>query len=174
MAGPARCLAVGLVEWKSGALGMVEAEIGPFPRPVTVAALGAKAAGVHVFARVASRAILGELSFSGRLVVARDAARLQMGADQWETTLLLVIEALLVPGGRCVAVGAAITESARMLVIDRMTRDAVCRRLLVSGPHMAADTACRLMFPDQPEFRFVVIELIRFPTGLAVTAATIR
>ncbi len=72
------------------------------------------------------------------------------------------------------AVGAAITESPRMRVIDRMTRDAVCRRLLVSGSHMAADTACRLMFPDQAEFRLVVIELIRLPAGLAVTAATIR
>ncbi len=72
------------------------------------------------------------------------------------------------------AVGAAITESARMPVVDRMTRDAVCRRLLVSGSYMAADTACRLMFPDQAEFRFVVIESIRLPTRLIVTAAAIR
>ena len=97
-----------------------------------------------------------------------------MGADQWKTALLLVIEVLLEPGGRCVAVGALITESARMRIIDRMTRDAVCRRLFVSGSHMAPDTACRLVFPGQGVSRFVVIELGRFPAGLEMTLATIR
>ncbi len=97
MARLARHLAVGLAERKSGALGVVEAEIGPFRRPVTVAALGAKAAGVHIFARVAFRAILGELSFPGRLPVAGDAVRPRMGADQRKPALLLVIEALLEP-----------------------------------------------------------------------------
>ena len=92
-----RRVAVGSHESEVGPLAMVEVNFGPFLGPMTVAALDAETSGMHVFTRMTSRTILGELSFSGRLAVAGDTAGVGVGSLQGEAALLLVIEALLSP-----------------------------------------------------------------------------
>ena len=84
-------------EREVGPLSVIEVDFGPFQRPMTVAALDTETSGMHVFTRMTSGTILGELSFSGRLAVTGDTACVGVGSVQREAALFLVIDTLLTP-----------------------------------------------------------------------------
>jgi len=173
MACIASCLRVRAPKRELGRLRMVKGRLPPSRRRMTGAALLTKASGMDIFACVAARASLRQLSLARGRAMARNASRLRVGSAQREATLLRMIEVLPLPRRRLVAIGASRSESSRVRIIDRMAGIAIRRRPLVLLRNMATAAASLLMCAGQGIFRLVVIEASRAPTALLMALAAV-
>ena len=110
----ARVLRMGTTKREISLFGMIEFRGLPFRGGMACTALLAESSGMDVIARVAAGTVLGKLTFTRWLDMTCGTARLTVCTGQRETTLPLVIEALLEPRIRLVAVRAPDTELALM------------------------------------------------------------
>lgn len=167
-------LPVPAAQCESRILRVIEAGLLPITRHVTIRALRASAAFVHIVDRMAGTAFTFVLLLFRSPFVASYAQQLGVFAVEFELGLLVVIEAAFFPAPFTVARFTLVTVSSLVPVVVAMTRYALLLQLvLVQVARVTCRTARLFMRPPQRKLGCLVMvefELCPFFRQVAIGA----
>lgn len=158
---------------KLGIFAVIELQLDPADRTVALLAFSPIAPSMLVVILVTGEASLALRIILEIAAVAGSTTNTLMFTDERKVGLRVVVEIRFFPINRGVTGVTLITMTTKVNVIQTVTGDAGCRRVLVALADMAKIAANFLVFPQQGEIGLAMIEMRLVPVVFVVAGSTL-